>query len=62
MSRVIDIVDIKQAIKKGELKLEVDSNGYILLKNYINECITIGNIDKLKESEKNERDNRFGDN
>ena len=50
--KVIDIVDIKQQIKKGELTVSIDQNNNIMLGNYINESVIIGNVDELKEEHK----------
>ena len=41
---MIDIMDIKQAVKKGQLKAYV-KDGKIYLQNDIGECVEIGEVE-----------------
>jgi hypothetical protein len=48
MKRPIDIVDIKQAVKQGEITAYV-KDGKIYIKNEIGECVQIGEADDRHE-------------
>ena len=51
MKRPIDIVDIKQAVKQGQITAYV-KDGKIYIKNDSGECVQIGEIDNDGHEEK----------
>lgn len=42
---MLDIVDVKEAVKRGEMTAYVN-NGAIFLKNVIGECVKIGEVEE----------------